>query len=365
MSSGVASAGWGKLPVKLAVEERGRIAQAREERWAAQKQLLCGQLAALHEELAESEEERNRLQKERDALQSRLEAAVDDATRSAARARDCEDLSCALKDQLLVAQTKLDEVVEFRLQRERSGKAEDRLREEVVEHRGEASKVREALATVSRKLAQEVEGHQETKRLLQCQLSYAEELFKSNKQLKRRHGDRDEAAHAANAKTERLEREVTELRAELRRKEERGEGIDGELRRLRRDRAETRKALLDAEELGRERELLIRRALEENKSLAALITAAREAAQAQERAATEVAVSARPVGVIATGSVPTKAEAPPPVLENLKEHNSLLMSLLSNMLKQQSIQQRDIERRFEAKVAAADARKAQPHITPP
>eukprot|EP01062_Namystynia_karyoxenos_P073403 TRINITY_DN70205_c0_g1_i1.p1 TRINITY_DN70205_c0_g1~~TRINITY_DN70205_c0_g1_i1.p1 ORF type:complete len:393 (+),score=173.69 TRINITY_DN70205_c0_g1_i1:80-1180(+) len=354
VSSPPAHAGWSQLPVRGAVAERGRIAQAREERLAAQKQALCKQVVQLQTQLQQSEQRREAAEAERAALQARQDELLAEHKQQLRTVRDLGDLNASLKDQLLVAQSKLEEVAEWRLRRERGVQEEKANTEALAEKEDEIRALRRKLADSMRGHTRAEEELGETKRMLQCQLAYAEDLCKANKVLKRQRADREEAACAAEARCARAQQEAEQLRQQIYVRDKRIGAAEVEARRLRRDRVDARRAVLDAEDLARERELLIREVTRENRDLGALVAAARRAAEDQQQDAVGIAVSARPVPVVEVeagprGACPAAAAAadgPSPVLRNLREHNGLLQGLLTNMLQQQSLQQRDMERRL-------------------
>eukprot|EP01065_Artemidia_motanka_P026695 TRINITY_DN3190_c0_g1_i1.p1 TRINITY_DN3190_c0_g1~~TRINITY_DN3190_c0_g1_i1.p1 ORF type:complete len:366 (+),score=168.44 TRINITY_DN3190_c0_g1_i1:49-1146(+) len=351
------AAGWSKLPVRLAVEERGRVAQAKEERWTAQKHALCKQIVSLQTRCAAAEAQREALQAERDTLLCRQEELTALVKERSEAVRQLGELNSDLKDQLLATQAKLEGVSEWRLERERGVKGEERLRGALAEREHECDVLRRQCNEQQHRLAQELEGHAETRRLLQCQLTYAEDLCRSNKALKKQRVQLDDTARVAAARCERAEKEQAELKHEVCGRDKRLEAAEAEAKRLRKDRAEARRALSDAEDVARERELLIREMTAENRSLAELIAAARAAAAEQQQDAAEVAVSANPVSVVTAGRRrpdPVPAQ-PSPLLGNLREHNTLLLSLLSNMLKQQAAQQKDLERQLEVRAARSAA----------
>eukprot|EP00666_Eupelagonemidae_sp_cell4sb_P015799 gene15799-5890_t len=111
-----------------------------------------------------------------------------------------------------------------------------------------------------------------------------------------------------------LRQQLDRLTRELHARDERLSSAELETRRLRRERVDARKALLDAEDAARERELLIR-----------------DAALQQQRDAARAWAKGARIGI-------DERARPGPLLTNLREHNGMLLSLLTNLLKQQSAQ---------------------------
>lgn len=354
--------------MQIAVSDQSRVRQVREERWAAQKQALCKQVLMQQDMISKLEEERDELKSSLERVQNQHAVASAQAKEQSESVQTLTTVNGGLKDDLLAARAKLEELSEWRLQRERTMRQDEERREMMAKRDAEVDDLRQQLQASRRSLKEEQQQHADTQRLLQqeqqalhCQTAYAEELMKGQQKMKKSRDRRDDAARVAEKQGNSLRQQVERLTREVHERDKRLREACIEGQRLRRERVDLRQDILDKEVAAKEREVIIRDVMQQNQNLSATLAQIERATLDRQRDVVEEVQHVHPVGIVEVdghSGVGAALSAPGALTSNLREHNKLLLARLTNLLQQQNAMQRGFEQQLNNRIATRGARTA-------